>query len=357
MLALGIVLAAASAAAAEDAYLRGPYVVDASSTAVRVCWRDDEDRCGEWKNLQPGEEFEYAIDDGKRRWTARTLPPAGAPLRFAAFGDVGTGGSRQKKVAARLAAYDPQFVVITGDVVYPKGHDDDYDDSYFKPYRDIISRIPFFPSPGNHDYGNYRGRKKSRRRLRGHYEKIHRRPRYYAFTVGDARFFSLDTNQEGFAVAGAASIAEGSAQREWLERELARSNETWKIAFFHAPVYSSGKHGVKKAVRDSLEPLFERYGVDLALQGHDHNYERTSKIKRTVYVVTGTGGARLRGLRRKSRGAWSEFALIEHGFLGIEIKGSSLKMEFYDEDGEVRDFAELTKAPRTAPRRPGSRSR
>jgi len=336
--------------------LRGPYLVDASSTAVRICWRAEKDECAAWNDLVPDAQFQYTIAASTRRWTARPLPMAGEALRFAAFGDSGSGRAAQQAVAATLEAYAPQFVLLAGDLVYPRGADQGYDARYFEPYAPLLSRIPFFPSPGNHDYANAgANREKGESRFRSAYAKIHRRPRYYAFTVGDARFFSLDTNAP-YGVAAAAPIAKGSPQWRWLEKELAASPELWKIALFHVPAYSSGKHGGDERVRAALEPLFSKYGVDLAIQGHDHHYERTAKIKKTVYAVVGTGGAGLRGLKWRDRAEWSEFALVEHGFLGVELRGGSLKSEFYDERAQIRDFAEITKAPRKDLRPRKSRS-
>jgi 3',5'-cyclic AMP phosphodiesterase CpdA len=73
------------------------------------------------------------------------------------------------------------------------------------------------------------------------------------------------------------------------------------VAFFHHPPWSSGEHGSQLAVRREFGPLFERYGVDLVLTGHDHNYERSKPMRGSEvasaptqgvsYLVVGSGGA------------------------------------------------------------------
>lgn len=321
--------------------LRGPYLVGLTTGSARICWRETEDQCGTWKDLEAGTDFEYEVKG--KRWRARTFPPAGSKIKFAAFGDSGTGKADQLRVANAIDSYDPHFAVVLGDIVYPRGADKHYDQRYFAPYAKLLSRIPFYPVIGNHDYGNYGVRTEKSARRFSTYEKIHHRPRYYSFSIGNAEFFSIDTNREGFGIKSAAAISEGSAQWKWLNAALRDSKAHWKIALIHVPLYSSGKHGGSRGVRNALSPLFKKYEVDFTLQGHDHHYERTKPIEGTVYAVVGTGGARIRGLKGKPRENWSDFALASFGFLGVEIEETRLRMEFFDADGEVRDYAEIIK--------------
>lgn len=321
--------------------MRGPYIVNATTGSVRFCWRDTQDHCATWQDLEAGKPFLYEIQ-GKLR-TASTLPLPGGKIRFAAFGDSGRGNNKQKRVAAAVEAYKPQFVVVLGDIVYPRGKDKHYDEKYFDPYRKTLERIPFFPVIGNHDYGNYIFQnEKAAQRLQT-YKKIHHRPRYYSFSVGGVDFFSIDTNKEGYNINPAASILKGSDQWNWLEGELRKSKALWKIALMHVPAYSSGGHGSSLSVRAALHPLFKKYGVALVLQGHDHHYERSRSIDGTVYVVAGTGGSKVGKLRKKPREIWSEFTLGSIGFLGVEIQGARLRLEFFDADGQLRDYSEITK--------------
>src|SRR4029453_5706499 len=84
-------------------------------------------------------------------------------------------------------------------------------------------------------------------------------------------------------------------QLEWLEKQLAASGSDWKIAFFHHPLYSSGgRHGSDLQLREQLEPLFLKYGVDIVLAGHEHFYERIKPQKGIYYFISG-GAAKLRG--------------------------------------------------------------
>lgn len=98
--------------------------------------------------------------------------------------------------------------------------------------------------------------------------------------------------------------------------ELKSSAAAWKIVFGHHPIYSSGHYGTNQALIDSLTPLFQKYGVQLYINGHEHNYERTQPIQGTTYLITGIGGAQLRPV---GRSPWTAFSTSRYGFSAIEI--------------------------------------
>src|SRR5690606_33468931 len=114
---------------------------------------------------------------------------------------------------------------------------------------------------------------------------------YYADIQG-VRFISLNTDQ-----------AEESdefleKQRVWLEKILAGNPNRWTCVTFHHPIYSPKGTRDNKRTREAFKPLFDKYKVDLVLQGHDHTYARGMEnipmeengIKSgTMYVVSVSG--------------------------------------------------------------------
>jgi len=108
---------------------------------------------------------------------------------------------------------------------------------------------------------------------------------YFAFTYGSLAILVIDTEEP---------YAKGSKQYEYIKRDLERfSKKYWIAAIFHRPAYSSGVgHGGEESpkIAEDLVPLFERYGVDWVIHGHDHIYERSFKDGVT-YIVAGGGGA------------------------------------------------------------------
>lgn len=309
-----------------------------TSVTATACWRlsSGEDGCQALSGLAPGATFSYQVPVSGDRWVSRALPDRG-PLRVAAFGDSGQDRAAQWEVGRLVNRLDPHLVLLLGDIVYPAGADSHYDQKYFRPYAKVLPRIPFFPSIGNHDYGNDDDPEDGDERFREAYRRIHRRPRYYSFDAGPAHFVSIDVN-EAYDIGAAAPITEGSQQWRWLDRDLGASEAPWKIAFLHVPVYSSYRHGDHELLQRALEPLFVKHGVRLVLQGHNHLYERTKPIKGVVYVTAGTGGAKLKR-REHEPPEWLEVMRLRHGLALLMISDKRMALEFIADDGGVLDRA------------------
>ncbi|MFN3430241.1 MAG: metallophosphoesterase [Candidatus Sericytochromatia bacterium] len=283
--------------------------------------------------LKAGTPYQYVAYEGTTEVARGTFKTAratdGAEFRFAAFGDSGRGTSAQFAVSRQLSAWKPELVLHTGDVVYPSGEASSYGPFFVQPYRELIAGTVFYPTLGNHDYRTDKGQP---------YLDFFEAPRpnaedterYYTFKHGNVQFFALDTNQ---------SYAAGSVQHQWLDAQLAASTATWKVPFFHHPPYSSGDHGSSTGVRAAFGPLFEKHKVQLVLTGHDHHYERTKPQNGVVYVVTGGGGADLRGVKPQ---AFTAIGQSKHHFVGLTSKGKSLIIEAIDDRGSAFDSTTLT---------------
>jgi hypothetical protein len=152
--------------------------------------------------------------------------------------------------------------------------------------------------------------------------------RYYTRTLGDGevQLFFLDSNR----ITG--------TQTAWLEQQLSESAATWKIAVFHHPPYTCGGHLGNAVVARRWVPLFEEYGVQLVLSGHDHNYQRFASRNGVTYVVHGGGAAGLYPLRR-CPGSYPRRAraLVQHGFLFVAATDEQLDVSAVDLRGRVTD--------------------
>jgi predicted phosphodiesterase len=283
--------------------------------------------------LQAGATYHYVAYEADKEVGKGQFKTAAAAtqtkFRFAALGDSGRGTTAQFAVARQMETWKPEFVLHTGDVIYPSGEASSYGPYFITPYRALIAGTVFYPSPGNHDYRTDKAQP---------YLDFFEAPRanlddterYYTFTHGNAQFFSLDTNQ---------AYAKGSAQYTWLSEQLAASKATWKVPFFHHPPYSSGDHGSSMGVREALAPLFKQHKVQLVLTGHDHHYERTKPQDGTTYVVTGGGGADLRDVKPQS---FTEVGQARYHFTALTIDGKRLIVEAIDQRGSVFDSTTLT---------------
>jgi 3',5'-cyclic AMP phosphodiesterase CpdA len=206
-----------------------------------------------------------------------TAPQEKDSVRFAVIGDTGTGTSSQYQVGERLTAarqmFPFEFVIMLGDNIYGSERPQDFVNKFEKPYKVLLdAKVPFYAALGNHDDPTQR-----------YYKPFNMNgERYYTFTKGSARFFVLDSNYMD------------QAQLKWLETELSKANDRWKIAYFHHPLYSSGeRHGSEVDLRTQVEPLFIKHGVDVVFAGHEHFYERIKPQNGIYYFIEG-GSAKLR---------------------------------------------------------------
>ena len=143
----------------------------------------------------------------------------------------------------------------------------------------LDKNIKFYASLGNHDSPNQRMYKLFN--MNGE--------RYYTFRPKPGiRFFALDSNYMD------------RTQLQWLEKELAASGSDWKIMYFHHPIYSSGgTHGSDTALRDQLEPLFLKYGVDVVLDRSRALLRTVEAAERHPLLHLGRRGQSAEGRRRR----------------------------------------------------------
>ncbi|MGW4895591.1 purple acid phosphatase family protein [Kitasatospora sp. NPDC004240] len=113
---------------------------------------------------------------------------------------------------------------------------------------------------------------------------------WYAFTVGSVRVISLANDDVAIQNSGDTYLRgfSGGAQQRWLERELraARGSRAidWIVVCMHQPMISSSRRGSGSdlGIREAWGPLFDAYGVDLVLSGHEHYYERSHPVRGTL---------------------------------------------------------------------------
>lgn len=274
------------------------------------------------------------IPASKDNFTAIASRNSDKVVRFVAFGDMGTGDNDQLAVAREMALFQSEHpydtVLMLGDNIYPDGDPSDLPAKFEKPYAELLKRgVNFYATLGNHDV-------RKGRQAQINYKPFNMGGRsYYSFTKGNnlIEFFAID------------STSFDSNQKQWLENALASSKAQWKVAFFHHPIYSSGKtHGSDEKLRAQIEPLFVRYGVAAAFSGHDHVYERTKPQRGVQYFVCGIGG-KLRGGNLDKRSALTAFGNDEvNGFMFVEITSDRMTFQAIDSSGRIFDRGEI--APR-----------
>jgi len=253
----------------------------------------------EFTGLKPNTRYSYRVGDGTnwREWSDFTTAAADLqPFSFIYYGDAQNHIDSAVPRVFRQAFTDrPQAKVIVnaGDLIDNANNEEQWG-QWYKASGFIDSQVNNISIPGNHEYSG--GLSTFWRPQFPYPDNGPGNPelKQTAYTVDyqGVRFIGLDTNVQGNATLMA-------AQTTWLEGLLKDNPNKWTVVTFHHPVYSTTGTRNNPAVRGQWGPLFEKYGVDLVLQGHDHSYGRgnvaTARRSVTVnngvaYVVSVSGG-------------------------------------------------------------------
>ncbi len=211
--------------------------------------------------------------------------------RFAVIGDYGYDlDTNEKKVAALVKSWKPDFIITVGDNNYPNGEDTmidrnigKYYHAYIDPYYGIYEPYDsagkinrFFPSFGNHDWNSLNGQPYLS------FFTLPNNERYYTLLWGNVQLIALnsDTTHEPDG------WTQSSLQAFWCKGVLAGSGAPWKLCYFHHPPYSSDSTHGNTAW---MQWPFQAWGATAVLSGHAHDYER-SIIGNIPYYVNGLGG-------------------------------------------------------------------
>ncbi|GAB3987441.1 metallophosphoesterase family protein [Actinoallomurus acanthiterrae] len=273
--------------------------------------------------LRPDTDYVYAaVHDGTtpEPGSFRTGPRGRAPFTFTSFGDQGTptvgklNGPKPPKITEKQVYLNdnlgspyagdvttavervaPLFHLMNGDLCYANLATDrlrTWSDWFDMTTRSARFR-PWMPAAGNHEnelgngpigfaaYQTYFA-------LPGNGGDAETRGLWYAFTVGSVRVVSLANDDVVYQDAGNSYVRgySGGAQRRWLEAELARTrankNIDWIVVVMHQVAISTADHpgnGADLGVRQEWLPLFDKYGVDVVVCGHEHHYERSHPIR------------------------------------------------------------------------------
>jgi predicted phosphodiesterase len=281
------------------------------------------------ERLEPATVYCYQLADDTQALTTPTgfktapSPDSDEPVRFMAFGDSGGGTSDQYALLEQMYTVPFDLMIHTGDVAYDSGTIGQYEDNVFGVYADLFRNIPFMPASGNHDYGTLQG---------APFREVFNLPgdeKWYSYDWGRVHFVALDTE------------ADYSTQAQWLEQDLAATTLPWKIVYMHKPMYSSGVHGSDSSLRSKIAPVAEKYGVQLILAGHDHNYERINPQNGIAYVVTGGGGIGTRSVGTSSFTALAEDVIH---FVYVEVGVDELVLHTIDATGREFDSMVVPRA-------------
>ncbi|CUR54061.1 putative Alkaline phosphatase [metagenome] len=261
-----------------------------------------------------------------------------AAVRVAAAGDVACRPGeeptrttcRQPATARLIRRLDVAKVLALGDLQYEDGSNAGFLRSYDASWGDFKDRT--LPVPGNHEYKTSGAR--------GYYryfgDTTVPTPGYSVVTVGAWKLYLLNSNCDEIDCV---------AERGWFDAAMAADPSECTAMVMHHPRYSSGlEHGSDA----SLAPFWKiayAHHVDLALAGHDHDYERFAPMDAHRHVrarrgitsfVVGTGGKSL--YHRGSRAAGTRyFRADKFGVLLLTLREGAFSWRFRTISGTARD--------------------
>jgi hypothetical protein len=274
-------------------------------------------------------------------------------LNFIVMGDWGRRGEgHQKEVALQMGKTASEasvdFIIATGDNFYNSGVQSEHDPLWRYSFEDIYSayslQCDWYPVLGNHDYGTNPEAQVTYSTISGRWKMPARCYTRKFDLQGDS------TNQLLFIFIDTTPLIakyyaddrhkvhdqDSAAQKVWLENLLATAsaNVKWKIVVGHHPMYTGGKRTENhdtRSIRFMLEPLFEKYGVDAYLAGHEHSLQHIGPVKNVHHFISGAASERTPARMLPI----SKFAGSHYGFMLFSATKDRLLVQVINHKGKI----------------------
>lgn len=322
----------------------------ASGAAKPLVGTERTVRIVELTGLQPAAYYEFCFQPGARVFKFRTMPKdLSQPVRFITGGDVYHDLKWLNPMNALAARLDPAFIVFGGDLAYSHGGTDEekitrwFD--YFASWKtNAIAPdgrlIPMLVTLGNHEVkDSYRQPNEKA----ASFYTLFSSPGPQGYTALDfgkyLSLFLLDSDHT-HTIAG--------EQTDWLGKNLsARRKVPHVFPVYHTPAYPSFREDTgtqAREVRAHWCPLFDKYGVKLVFENHDHCFKRTFPIragkvdaKGTTYLGDGAWGVEVRKPDPKKPKWYIEKSIpVRHLYL-VTLHPEARHVLAINESGEIFD--------------------
>jgi acid phosphatase type 7 len=300
--------------------------------------------------LTPGTDYHFIVEEEKygnstpRKF--RTLPGGTAPIRFVNGGDMGVEEFIDPLLTL-AGKTDPDFAVIGGDIAYVNGLLGWYNewDMWLENWDKMMvttdgRMIPIVTAIGNHEVNRYVT------------DNVDLKAPWYLSLFGrqgEEVYFSRKFGENMVLLSldtGHLNRHDGE-QATWLEAELKKHRGTkYKVAAYHVPLYPAHRpyDGDWSALgRKHWAPLFDKYGLTLGMEHHDHVLKRTKPIKNgkvankgTVYIGDGCFGRGAREIDPTPRWYNVLEGSVPH-FWVVDVRESGMAFKAIDHEGETRD--------------------
>jgi hypothetical protein len=258
-----------------------------------------------------------------------TLPgPGRTVFTFAAVGDTRSGvesfdADHQAVVRSMIQHTVPDFLIHTGDMAGGAGPD--RWQRFFAIEHALLKSCPLFAVRGNSEKDT------------AEFRRLFRKPGdalWTRFSYGNVHFVGLDILQSPSDRDYRRVAGPGSAQVAWLEKtltEIVGDSPDFVVVFFHAPLFPVQSRGSEFLVK-TLCPIFEKFGVNLVVNGNEHYFSH-AQDRGVTYLISGGGGAMLAPVSLKSDGERIYHPLFHH--LRIKVNYPAMDIAAVDNQGNV----------------------
>jgi aldose sugar dehydrogenase len=283
-----------------------------------------------------------------------------ADFNFAAAGDWGCTQNTQNTIN-NIIDKSPELVLGLGDYSY-----NNYADCWLRLIDPIYDKMKIVL--GNHEHITYTSKTtyySSPERLQKYMNHFNLSRQFYSFNHQNVHFIAMSTE---------VPYEPGSKQYNFVKSDLKKASSAhgidWIVVFYHRLAYTSPSVIASiSALRDTYHPLFEKYGVDLVIQAHSHNYQRTYPIKYNdedslkpfitdrntasyhnpkgqIYTIIGTGGTAEIHNFTDSAARYTAVQFNAFGFLNINVlhNGTTMEGNFYENNGTIKDHFTIVKS-------------
>jgi hypothetical protein len=287
------------------------------------------------KNLKPGTTYEYQILP-QTNWNEKYTFSTPAP--DSSFSFVWTGDTHHSPTITKLfnlaeASHpDAAFYSIAGDLVSEGLHRDQWDDLFYFT-KDVICRKPLMAVIGNHDTRQGLGA--------WMYGELFSYPKNAPVGVQPEHTYSFRYKNTLFLMIE--STASIDSQKVWIEDQLAKTDATWKFAMFHFAPYNWEEP--YPDIQAAWVPIFDKYHVDMVMNGHIHYYMRTKPMRGGKVVGSykeGTAYVESIGIPTKPEKRPEEPYTVVRNFNGdiyqyVKIEGEKMSFRAVNSENKVID--------------------
>ena len=251
--------------------------------------------------------------------------PPGTNFRFTWMADFRTGVEVHDSIAALMLAANSLVSFYGGDLCYNPGYESWKKEFFRKNQLDLISRVPFFNTPGNHE-----GWSENAKAFTRNPESASNSQDYYSFDIGDLHVLSIN-----YLV----PCDEDSPQYNFAKTDLAETTKRWKIVICHAPAYAAGGHEGNKNIQVLTRNIFEPNHVDLFIAGHTHFYQH-NLVNGIHHLIIGSAGAPLYSPKKAN---YTLLSVKDYNWAVGEVSPEKLSVTVYNASGKILDLIELQK--------------